>query len=227
MAVPLPGHRFVQFRYDPDYLRDRPDLRTENGVGLLNLPRCIRSDLIVDGGNVVRLRDTAILTNKVCVENPRYSQRNLRAKLANLLEVDRLILIPPEPEDVFGHSDGVLAFIDDRTLLVNDYRRVEPEYGKGLKSLLARHRFDLVPFPYCPTNRVIDGIASAEGCYINFLKTPDAIFLPAYGRREDDQATRILERAMPGRDIIPIRCNKLAEKGGVIHCVTWSPQEER
>ena len=30
--------------------------------------------------------------------------------------------------------------------------------------------FEIVSFPYCPTDKVIDGIDSAEGVYINFLQ---------------------------------------------------------
>jgi agmatine deiminase len=225
MPVEVPGHPFVQFRYDPDYLHDSPELRTSNGADLLNIGPCVRSDLIVDGGNVVRFGTAVILTEKVYRDNPDHTRAEIRAKLTKLLKVDRLLIIPAEPRDVLGHADGVLAFIDDRTLLVNDYRRVDPAYGRCLTSVLARHGFELIPFPYCPTDRVTDGIPSAEGVYVNFLETTDNIFLPTYGRREDEQAVRRLERAIPGRGVVPIRCNELAVEGGVLHCVTWNDME--
>ena len=43
--------------------------------------------------------------------------------------MDRLIFIPQEPGDVTGHADGVVRFIDGDSVVVNDYRRVDPEYG--------------------------------------------------------------------------------------------------
>ena len=222
MPLPIPGHGFVQFRYDPDYLRRSPDLRTANGAELLQLPNCVRSHLNVDGGNIVRLGDTAILTEKVFRENPRHERRKLDARLRESLKLDRLIFIPIEPGDVCGHSDGVLAFIDDKTLLVNDYRRVARAYGKSLARLLRRQGFELVPFPYCPSDDVTNGIPSADGVYINFLQTKDKVLLPTYGRREDDEVLRTLERVMTDKVVVPIRCNRLAKEGGVLHCVTWN-----
>ena len=220
MPVAVPGGSFVQFRYDPDYLRRYPKLRTTNGAKLLKLRNCIRSDLIVDGGNILRLGNTAILTDKVYRENPRYERRPLDAKLMELLKVDRLIFIPIEPGDVCGHADGVLAFIDEKTLLVHDYSRVSLAYGKAITRLLRSHGFELVPFPYSPSDDVFNGMPSAEGIYINFLQTTKQIFLPTYGRREDDEALRTLER-FTKKQLVPVHCNQLAKQGGVLHCVTW------
>jgi agmatine deiminase len=220
MPVATGDHRFVQFRYAPDYLRRYPNLRTAHGAALVKLRNCTHSQLIIDGGNIVRRGDTAILTNKVFAENAREQPLELMKKLKELLKVDRLIFIPVEPGDVCGHSDGVLAFIDDRTLLVNDYTRASRSYGKRLSSLLHHHGFGLVPFPYRPSDEIVNGMPSAEGVYINFLQTHDKVLLPIYGEREDDQAMRTLERVM-NKDVVPIRCNRLAREGGVLHCVTW------
>ena len=224
MPVPVPGNGLVQFRYDPDYLRRYPKLRTDDGAGLLKLRNCTRSDLVIDGGNIVRFGDTAILTDKAFSENPHHARSKLRGQLMELLKVAHLIIIPVEPGDIFGHSDGVLTFVDDKTLLVNDYRRVARDYGKQLYSLLRRNGFELVPFPYRPTDKVLSGIASAEGVYINFLQTKDRVFLPTYGQHADDEAIRTLEGVMPGKEVAPIRCNQLARKGGALHCVTCSEE---
>jgi len=221
MPVPVPGRPPVQFRYDPDYLRTDPHLRTADGASLLEMTDCPHSKITLDGGNVVRLGRTVIVTDKIYSENPKWERKKLQAELCELLGLDHLILIPTEPGDVIGHADGVLAFVDEQTLLVNNYRRVAPAYGKRLASVLRRYGFDLVPFPYCPSDRIVNGIPVADGVYINFLNARGKLLFPTYGRKEDDEAARILEKSMPGDELTPVPCNDLAEEGGVIHCATW------
>ena len=224
MPIQLETDRFIQFRYDPNYLKDYPNLRTKNGARLLDLSHCARSNLrVIDGGNVVRWHDTAIVTTKIYRENPGIARTRLRNRLRTLLEVDRLIEIPKESYDKIGHADGMVRFVDETTVLVNDYRELDRSFGERLANAL--RGFDLVPVPYCPTGNVIDGIDSAEGVYTNFLQISDAIFLPVYGQRQDDEAAKILGHAFPRSDIIAVRSNELARKGGVLNCVTWNIQQ--
>jgi agmatine deiminase len=87
MPIQVASDRFVQFRYDPDYLRDDPHLRTADGAGLLDPTRgCVRSDLVIDGGNVVHCADTVILTDKVYRENPGVERPKLRDDVLRLQE---------------------------------------------------------------------------------------------------------------------------------------------
>ena len=74
---------------------------------------------------MVRWRDKVIMTEKVQKENSRWERRKLLAELEGLLEVGRIILIPPEPGDVTGHADGVVRFVDVGTVVVNDYREID------------------------------------------------------------------------------------------------------
>src|SRR5581483_8521279 len=50
--VQVDSDLFVKFRYDPDYLRDEPSLRTGDGIvkSFRGLGRCRRSSIILDGG---------------------------------------------------------------------------------------------------------------------------------------------------------------------------------
>jgi agmatine deiminase len=119
MPIQSKTNRFLQFRYDPDYLKNRPELRTPNGAGLLDLPNCSRSDLSIDGGNVVRWHDAVIVTDKVYRQNPDVERPRVRTQLRTVLEVDRLVVIPKEPYDKIGHADGMVRFVDEKTVLVD------------------------------------------------------------------------------------------------------------
>jgi agmatine deiminase len=220
MPIQLSGDRFLQFRYEPDYLKNAPQLRTPNGANLIDAPICTRSNLVIDGGNIVRWHDAAITTDKIYRENPGVEQSRLRNRLRALLEVDRLIVIPKEPYDKIGHADGMVRFVNDKTVLVNDYDKVDPAFDKRLRRALAG--FEIVPFPYCPTGEVIDGIASAEGVYINYLQVRGTILLPTFSKQHDDGAASMLARAFQDSRIIPVNCNELAKNGGLLNCVTWN-----
>jgi agmatine deiminase len=224
MPVQVDTDQFVQFRYGPDYLKPKKyqHQRTANGGKLLNLAHCVPSDLVIDGGNIVRWHDAVIVTDKVYKENRGVERPRLRVHLQTLFGVDRLIVIPREPSDKIGHADGMVRFVDEKTVLVSDYRKqkLSRSFREGLAKAL--RRFEVVPFPYCPTGDVFDGIDSAEGVYINFLQISGKIFLPVFGQRQDDEAFGILDRVFSPTSIAPIRSNDLARAGGVLNCATWS-----
>lgn len=222
MPVPAGAQEFVQFRYAPTYLRGAEHLRTPNGFCLLGLTGVRRSPLVVDGGNVVRRGGTAILTDRVYADNPSLSPEAVRARLREDLVVDRVIVIPAEPGDVLGHADGVLRLLDERTVLVSDYRHVDPAYGRRIGNRLRRRGLDIILCPYAPTNGVgNDGMPSAAGIYVNFLQTPDVIACPVYGQRQDDLALRTIGRCFGDCRVAPVRCDGPAAEGGSLHCLTW------
>jgi agmatine deiminase len=220
MPVQTEAGRFVQFRYRPDYLEGYPELRTENGATLLNLPNWTRSELVIDGGNVVHGRNVAIITDKIYEANPGVDRLRLRETLKAVLEIDRLVVIPKEPYDRIGHADGMVRFVNEKVLLVNDYSSFDPAFGKRLAAAL--RGFELISMPYCPTAEVNDGIASAEGVYINFVWTAGILLLPRFGRGEDDLAAGVISRALPTVKIVPCNANDISRKGGVLNCSAWN-----
>jgi len=107
-------------------------------------------------------------------------------------------------------------------VLMKDYRRIDPDYGRRLTAVLRRRGLKIVLCPYVPTDDVgDDGIASAVGVYVNFLLTGDTLVCPTYGLRQDRKVILLLKRCYPGRRVVPIRCRTLADSGGVLNCVTW------
>ncbi len=226
MPVEIGPGRYVQFQYRPAYLKGCPQLRTENAGALLRLRNCKSSRLVIDGGNIVGYGGTAILTNRVYQDNPRVGRAALRRRLCEELEIKKLIVVPTEPGDILGHADGVLRFVDERTMVVNDYRMVAPAYGQAIEAVLRRHGFATVRCPYKPSNAVgPDGIPSAVGVYINFLQTKRVVFCSIFGQKADDRALRLLEEVFPKLRVVPINCRELADCGGVLNCVTWNIRE--
>ncbi|GAA4394064.1 agmatine deiminase family protein [Hymenobacter koreensis] len=215
------GH-LMQFRYFPDYLRpERWHTTITDGAAVANqlgLP-LRRSPLIVDGGNVVSRFGRVLMSDKVLRENPTVPRSQLLRMLADALEVDRIDLIPAHPDDFTGHADGLVQLLDERTALVNDYRRHEPVIWQRLLKALRRAGFDCVPLPYNPyQNR---DYTSAVGEYINYLSVGKTLIIPVYHQAEDELVMRRLQELYPDFGIIPLDGRAVARQGGVFHCVTW------
>jgi agmatine deiminase len=228
MPIQIDVGRFVQFRYSPSYLRDAPNLVTPPEVAQAVEPirRCKelkRTDIVLDGGNVVHWTDAAILTDAIYRENPSVPRTDLRQRIADLLEVSRLIIVPKEPRDVCAHTDGMLRFVSADTILVNRYAgQYYAAFRRRLQPVLRRHKLTCIELPYRPSDEIVDGMPSAEGNYVNFLQVGRTILAPVYRYDEDDKALSVLSAAFPDSRIIPIYCNDLARKGGVLNCVSWT-----
>ena len=237
MPIQIDTGQFVQFRFHPNYLEGRPKERTTDGAALVALTggqghnaSCRCCNLVIDGGNVVRWSDAVIMTDKIYRENGSIPRQLLRRRLQSVLRLNRLIVIPREPYDLFGHADGMVRFADDRTVLVNHPvnedrlgRELRPHYVKVAR-VIRQHGFTPIEFPYQPREeRNADGIPSAKGVYINFLQTADMIVFPTFGWPDaDGRAQRVLRQTFPRYRIIPLDCNDLAVDGGLLNCVTWN-----
>ena len=222
MPVQVGADAFVQFRYEPDYLKGHQDLITDARVSesVQHIHTLHTSGIILDGGNVVAARGKVLLTEKVFRENPRYVRLELRGELEKIFEATCLF-VPKEPGDTIGHADGVVRFLDEDTVLVNDYAQVDPRYGQRLRAALRRHGLGVEELAYFYTGEEVDGISSAVGNYVNYLWVSGLIIVPAYGVPQDDTACRTLERLLPGTKVVPLRCEALARAGGVLNCVSW------
>jgi agmatine deiminase len=224
MPIQVEMNRFVQFYYQPDYLRGRfRHLITNYKVSMSVVPegQCVKSGLWLDGGNLVRWKNKVILTDKVFKENHRWSHKQVRRNLEEFLGVDCLIFIPAEPQEWLGHADGVVRFVADDTVIVNDYSYTDPGYRQCLLDELDRVGLKVIELPYMPSQRLTRGVGSAIGVYVNFLQVRGAIFVPTYRKPEDDFVCRRLEEVFPSDRIIPIESTWLAAEGGVLNCVTW------
>jgi agmatine deiminase len=222
MPVQVEAGNFVLFRYQPGYLRGREHLTTPDEARKAAVPgdRLRTSGINLDGGNVVEDSGKVLLTDKVYTENRGHERPLLRAELAEVLCAE-VVVVPKEPYDVIGHADGVVRFIDEDRVVVNDYTEIEPACGRRLEAALRRRGLALERLPHFRTDEVVDGIPSAAGNYVNFLRVGRLVVVPAYGVPQDDLACRTLERLLPGAIVVPLRCEGLAREGGVLNCVAW------
>jgi len=224
MPIQIDKDSFVQFIYNPDYLRDTIKWsKTISDVDIICkqinlLPK--KSNIVVDGGNVTRTTDKVIMCDKIFTENPNIKEKNLIRELQELFQVDKLIFIPTHPIDFTGHADGMVRFYDSNTVLINDYSRETMEFQ--LKFRLALHNAGLnyIEIPYNPYDNKKNGHANGE--YINFLQMQQAIIIPTFGIKEDDVVIKQFEQLFTGQRIATVDGNDLAFDGGILNCITWN-----
>ena len=131
-----------------------------------------------------------------------------------------MIVIPTEPGDIVGHADGVVRFVDGGSVIVNDYRNVNPTYRRALLGVLEGEGLSVTEVSYRPSRGKVRGIPPATGCYLNYLRVAGVVVCPTYGRAEDQVVMGLLGDRL-GVSVQGLDCRKLAREGGAAHCVTW------
>src|SRR4051812_2109866 len=172
MPIQLDEKTFCQFGYDPDYLKDHRHLVTSPDRCRLPFMDDYRHEpIVLDGGNIVASRTKVILTEKVYTENPGIERPGLRARLEEVFKAE-CIFIPKEPYDKTGHSDGVVRFVAEDRVLINDYTLVDPGYGAKLRTLLEKKGLVVERLPWFEEKggRRRQDFQSAVGIYINYLR---------------------------------------------------------
>jgi len=226
MPIQVSDNKFVEYRYDPDYLQEKKyrKLKTYPDIvcGKIGL-RTFKSDLILDGGNVIKWRNKVILTDKVISENAaKYRKSELLAKLELLFEVDTIILLPWIKDEIFGHADGMVRFIDDNHVLVDGFLLYSSSGEKNkLNKIFRKNRLDPVALTFN-----VSKPSKKNWGYLNFLQLNNLILVPQFGIEEDQQAFEQIKQVFPDYankgQIEPINCNEIATDGGVLNCISWN-----
>lgn len=278
MPIQIDEKTFVAYRYKPDYLStpERKKYITDlfyNKECLSKIPesnRCkelygddveIREcKLILDGGNVVVCGDKIILTDKVFIENRPKSPDYVIGELKRAFGKE-VIIIPSDPYEINAarnndelplcHADGVLAPIDNETILIADYGEDPLGYVPQLINALTPH--------FKPKNiKQFDfGEDWTEDAwiYINFLRVGDLVLMPTvnYVKESKEDGSETTDLAYQEK---LKRCNEKAKQqlksflgvdkieaidtttlslgkdkygdeinpdnyGGALHCITW------
>ena len=233
MPIQVSENKFIEYRYDPDYLQglklDQRDLKTYPDLVCESINvKTIKSNIILDGGNVIKSSDCVIVTDKIFAENQiHYKERTeLIDKLKELLEIDKIVIIPWDKLEPYGHADGMIRFIDDRTVLINGYFK---DYGKKYKNAffdsLVQNGLKYKELSFNVTNPNEE----LNWAYINFLHTKDLILVPKFGIEEDEQAFEQIKNYYPEYNlqnrICQIDMSEIVKDGGALNCISWTIKE--
>jgi len=224
MPVQKDENTFIQFRFKPDYLLNDPKqnqyfsninlIHQENEF--LKSLNIIPSDIILDGGNLIKWNNKVIITDKVFIDNPDILPENLIEKLRALLKC-QVIIIPRYPGEETGHADGLVRFIDDNSVLSICLANKPIDWIYWLKEALVKANITLLSLPQV----LLEEEELAWG-YINYLHVGELIILPTFGYKSDSMIEKFFAKVFPDNTIKTLDAKKIIMEGGVLNCFTWN-----
>lgn len=229
MPIQVGEDRFVSFVYNPDYLQfDKHRITDWSLIPNLDLKgEVISTQLILDGGNIIKCRDYVIMTDKVFLENARsgLSRDEVWDELRRIF--GDVVILPWNKEDKWdfcGHADGMVRFVDGNTVLLNNLcnhseSSLQREKiltifkDKGIKCLELDYGTD-----YHGVN---------DWAYLNFLQVGDLIFMPTIDLPDVDDVAAEQLASIYGSKVVPIPFLSVVKAngkygGGALNCVSWN-----
>lgn len=231
---------FIKFKYKTLAYDEWPQLKIDADSDYWlavfgKFKNLINTDIILDGGNCQMNpeRDIAVITDVVFKNNPEYEKEDLINKLSELLDA-RVIIIPREYGDELGHADGIVKFIDEYSILLNEYSgHGTINYRNKVAKILKSNELRIIDFPnyYYLMPKITEKEFRAKypyaddfnpgwGYAINFLKVARLIFAPIFNIKEDKITINTIEKSYPDCSIVAIDCSNLSMEGGLLNCVT-------
>ena len=229
MPIQVDKERFVQFRYEPSYLKGELNLQSDPKivckVNNLN-PNFLNINL--DGGNVVIWNDRVIISDRVFDENPEYSDRiKLIDELEKLLNAE-IIIIPQINTDMTGHADGMVRFVDKNTILGNDRNQENKYWRVGINKVCKNYNLKYIDIPFFENKEINKKHPdNAIGCYVNYLEVDNLILLPIFevAGNKDVEVLELFRSIFPDRIIETINYNEIGFFGGLLNCTAWTIKE--
>lgn len=213
MPILLDDGRLISYDYDPDYLKDEKYSHLRTKIQ----PSKEHINLVIDGGNFVRFGAKAIMTDKIFRENLSKTKAEIIETIKQKCALKELIIIPKQPYDMLGHSDAMVRWIDENSVLVNDFSNESKSFNDRLIKALKKSGLDVKFMKYK------EGFFTKKrdwGAYLNFIKIKDILIVPIYGIDDDDVALEQIKKFYSSCDVETINLGEIIELGGALHCIT-------
>lgn len=223
MPIQVDKAKLVRFKFKPDYLLNDPEqcmFVTDTNLvfrknDFLKNYQVIASDIILDGGNLVKCKSKVIITDKVFIDNPNVDECELIKQLESLLGV-KVIIVPRYPDEPTGHSDGLVRFIDENTVLtINLDDEIQPWKDNFLKALNDAG-LEVVTLPQLPHE------SEDNWAYINFLQVKVLIIVPSLHNANDKVIQEFYIQTFPAFKIRMLEAKRILTNGGGLNCFTWN-----
>ena len=216
MPIQIRETEFIQYKYNPNYLQKDQYYITDpdkccNPLGISTK----KIEIVLDGGNIVKCSDCIIMTDKVFVENNHLSKMQLINILENYFRCE-IIFIPWDRYEKYGHTDGMVRFIEDKKVLLNNYINFDKSLRNRIISDL-QNKFEIIELEYSVPKLFIHSWA-----YINYLQVGKFILLPALGTPEDEQAYEQFSEVFSDYQIEQVDVSEIVKLGGALNCISWN-----
>lgn len=236
-------HFPVKFEYKPAYAEKKYEkyIRYDHEAGHLLGEKYINKGehsvyFIWDIGNLTHNgKGTAIISNRLISDNESaHIEHELKSLLHIILGFSKIIFVPVEPEDQAGHVDGMVRFIDEKVLVVGTYPQHSENHifmnrlAENLQTDLGDDYTIIRLLNAEPEDYESEGIGSAVGNHVNFLRINDLILFPYYNDQISKQPLEDFQSDLEMNNlnirVVPVdipEIRELARKGGVLNCISW------
>ena len=212
------GH-YVSYVYNPDYLQNEKNKKyiTDNVEEVFDFSNdsVTKTKLVIDGGNVIMCGDKVIMTDKIFVENSGFSKEEVVAEIERAFSA-KLVVIPWDKEEEFGHADGMVRFVSDNHVLINQYKDIDPEFRQKLIDALSPYFSEISELEYGKAS------SSQSWAHINYLQVDNYIFVPQLGIMTDKLALEQISKVFPTSKVVPVEVKGIVKNGGALNCVSWN-----
>ena len=197
-------------------------------------------DFVLEGGSIESDGRGTIFTTTGCLMAPHrnqpLTQSQIEEELKHRLGAERIVWINHGQlvgDDTDGHIDTLVRICPNDTLLYmgcddpedEQYRELHlmEEELRELRTLDGRpYRLLKLPMPRpifeVRGTRYLERLPAT---YANFLIINGAVLVPTYAQRDlDEEACRVIAKAFPDREIVPIDSRSIIRQHGSIHCCT-------
>lgn len=225
---------------------DRPpragDDLAKTAACIFGVPR-ISVPFVAEGGAIVTDGNGTLMTTRSCLLNANRNpvrrgvnrERMIEAAVSRL-GIRRVIWLEGDPCEPItsGHTDGYVMCAPDKTVLVEriDDEDCEPPFWREHDIAMLEDASDADGRPFkimivqAPRQRFWSGKGDPNyfaPCYLNAYVANGAVIAGRYHDQERDAAARqALTAAFPGREVVQLEIDAIANGGGGIHCVTQS-----
>ncbi|MEN1728581.1 MAG: agmatine deiminase family protein [Pseudomonadota bacterium] len=181
------------------------------------------TDWLNDGGNWVDDGAGRVVLSRKFLRDNEQSERAARRALIQTYGLEAVAFIEADEQGGLEHADGVVAFLEPRLLVTNDYPD-DPDYAAQLLDDLQRGLPDTeihrIVTAYDGSVIMDERFGSACGLYTNMLVTPERIYLPQFGIDQDQIALEQI-RELTEKTVIPIPSGQVCGMGGGVRCLSW------
>ena len=222
--------------------RNRPrragDRLAKTAASIFGVPR-VQVPFVADGGALVTDGRGTIITTRSCLLNPNRNPLRRGIDRQGLIErelgkvgIRQVIWLEGDPCEPItsGHTDGYVLCAPNGLVLVEaiDDGDIEPPLWRERDTQLLENSRDAeggkfkVVRVLAPRRRYWKGDPETFArCYLNAYVANGAVIGARFGDAERDEAARkALATAFPGREIVILKIDHIANGGGGVHCLT-------
>ena len=193
------------------------------------------AEFILEGGSIESDGQGTLLTTSDCLltdtRNTLYSKEDISDIIKTTLGISKVLWLDYgylSGDDTDSHIDMLARFTDEQTIVYVKCEDKKDEHYEASCQMEAQlktftnwedkpYTLKSLPFP----NAIFDeDNRRLPASYANFLIINNAVLVPTYDDKKDQQALDTIKECFPDREIIGIPFLAAIEQNGSLHCLT-------